>query len=47
MGMQTFLSSLEERQKDCRLYIDNVGDLLQQHMRSMDVYSVRLVFLHI
>lgn len=35
----TFLSSLEERQKDCRLYIDSIGDLLETYMNSMAVYS--------
>ncbi|THH02546.1 hypothetical protein EW145_g6732 [Phellinidium pouzarii] len=35
----TFLSSLEERQKECRLYIDNIGDLLDRHMVSMGVYA--------
>ncbi|KAL5528859.1 hypothetical protein ACEPAG_4833 [Sanghuangporus baumii] len=35
----TFLSSLEERQKECRLYIDRIGDLLALHMGSMSVYA--------
>ncbi|EGO21969.1 hypothetical protein SERLADRAFT_417338 [Serpula lacrymans var. lacrymans S7.9] len=34
----TFLSSLEERQKDCRLYVDQIGDILHKHMSNMDVY---------
>ncbi|CAE6506752.1 unnamed protein product, partial [Rhizoctonia solani] len=34
----TFLSSLEERQKDCRLYIDHIGDILNAHMNQMAVY---------
>ncbi|KAG8749194.1 hypothetical protein FRC11_011540, partial [Ceratobasidium sp. 423] len=34
----TFLSSLEERQKDCRLYIDQIGDILDAHMNGMAVY---------
>ncbi|TCD66409.1 hypothetical protein EIP91_001400 [Steccherinum ochraceum] len=34
----TFLSSLEERQKDCRLYIDKIGDLLKGNMAHMGVY---------
>ncbi|KAF8749948.1 Pleckstrin homology domain, partial [Rhizoctonia solani] len=34
----TFLSSLEERQKDCRLYIDHIGDILDAHMNGMAVY---------
>ncbi|KAH7317531.1 hypothetical protein B0J17DRAFT_724373 [Rhizoctonia solani] len=37
----TFLSSLEERQKDCRLYIDHIGDILDAHMNGMAVYMVR------
>ncbi|KAG9114454.1 hypothetical protein FRC07_007636, partial [Ceratobasidium sp. 392] len=37
----TFLSSLEERQKDCRLYIDQIGDILDAHMAGMAVYMVR------
>ncbi|CAE6423462.1 unnamed protein product, partial [Rhizoctonia solani] len=34
----TFLSSLEERQKECRLYIDHIGDILAAHMGGMAVY---------
>ncbi|KAI5118090.1 hypothetical protein M0805_007740 [Coniferiporia weirii] len=34
-----FLSSLEERQKECRLYIDSIGDLLVRHMDNMGVYA--------
>ncbi|KAG8678190.1 hypothetical protein FRC09_020045, partial [Ceratobasidium sp. 395] len=34
----TFLSSLEERQKDCRLYVDQIGDILDAHMSGMTVY---------
>lgn len=37
----SFLSSLEQRQKACRLYVDTVGDLLEDHMREMGVYTVR------
>lgn len=33
-----FLSQLEERQKECRLYIDNIGDLLEKHIGDMGVY---------
>ncbi|KAK2460698.1 hypothetical protein APHAL10511_007168 [Amanita phalloides] len=33
-----FLSSLEERQKDCRLYIDKIGDILYKHIPDMGVY---------
>ncbi|THG95777.1 hypothetical protein EW026_g5934 [Hermanssonia centrifuga] len=34
----TFLSSLEERQKECRLYVDRIGDLLKTNMSNMGVY---------
>ncbi|KAF7972256.1 hypothetical protein HWV62_18572 [Athelia sp. TMB] len=34
----TFLSSLEERQKECRLYIDRIGDILKNNMSSMALY---------
>ncbi|KAI0628815.1 hypothetical protein C8Q77DRAFT_1281081 [Trametes polyzona] len=34
----TFLSSLEERQKDCRLYIDKIGDILKTNMANLGVY---------
>ncbi|KAJ3522358.1 hypothetical protein NMY22_g11925 [Coprinellus aureogranulatus] len=33
-----FLSSLEERQKECRLYIDKIGDIILDHMPNMGVY---------
>ncbi|KAF8888235.1 hypothetical protein BD779DRAFT_1524285 [Infundibulicybe gibba] len=33
-----FVSSLEERQKECRLYVDKIGDILQNHMSNMGVY---------
>ena len=36
----SFLSELEERQKACRLYIDVIGDILEEHMRKMRVYMV-------
>ncbi|KAI5983191.1 hypothetical protein EDD15DRAFT_2202273 [Pisolithus albus] len=32
------LSTLEERQRECRLYIDHVGGLLETHMPHMRVY---------
>ena len=41
----TFLSSLEQRQKACRLYIDVIGDILQENMTAMSVYTVRQVHL--
>ncbi|KZT54344.1 hypothetical protein CALCODRAFT_456827 [Calocera cornea HHB12733] len=35
----TFLSSLEERQKQCRLYIDMIGDILEDYMANMAIYE--------
>ena len=35
-----FLSELEERQKSCRLYVDVIGDILEEHMGKMRVYMV-------
>ncbi|KAF7323342.1 hypothetical protein HMN09_00115100 [Mycena chlorophos] len=34
----TFMSELEQRQKECRLYVDRIGDILQTHMVNMAVY---------
>ncbi|KAI1790449.1 Dbl homology domain-containing protein [Ganoderma leucocontextum] len=34
----TFLSSLEERQKECRLYVDRIGDILLTYMGNIGVY---------
>lgn len=42
----TFLSSLEERQRSCRLYIDNIGDILNKHLTNMTSYRVRLHCFH-
>jgi hypothetical protein len=39
----TFLSSLEERQRSCRLYIDTIGDILDKDMVSMINYKVCLL----
>jgi actin cytoskeleton-regulatory complex protein PAN1 len=36
-----FLSSLEERQRSCRLYIDTIGDILDRDMMNMITYKVR------
>lgn len=33
-----FVSSLEERQKDCRLYVDRIGDIVLNHLPNMGVY---------
>lgn len=33
-----FLSDLEERQKEQRLYVDTVGDILSAHIPNMDGY---------
>ncbi|KAI9449187.1 hypothetical protein F5148DRAFT_1248554 [Russula earlei] len=35
----TFLSSLEERQRTCRLYIDTIGDILDRDMVDMICYK--------
>jgi hypothetical protein len=40
----TFLSSLEERQRSCRLYIDTIGDILDKDLVNMINYKVRLPF---
>ncbi|KAJ7221504.1 hypothetical protein GGX14DRAFT_492415 [Mycena pura] len=34
-----FMSSLEERQKECRLYVDRIGDVLRDHLSNMAVYT--------
>ena len=39
-SQQTFLSSLEERQKECRLYVDKIGDILKNNMANLSVYMV-------
>jgi hypothetical protein len=36
----SFLSELEQRQKACRLYVDVIGDILEEHMGRMRVYMV-------
>lgn len=41
---QVFLSSLEERQKECRLYMDTIGDILRQHIPNMGIYLVPFLF---
>jgi len=41
------MSLLEERQKECRLYVDNIGDILQNHMSNMGVYMVNLLSIHL
>ena len=43
-SLQAFLSALEERQKECRLYMDTVGDILRQHIPNMGMYLVRFLF---
>lgn len=35
---QIFLSGLEDRQKTSRLYIDEIGDVLQNHISGLEVY---------
>ena len=39
----SFLSSLEERQRKCRLYIDQIGDVLESHAAGMSVYEAYCV----
>ncbi|TFY81602.1 hypothetical protein EWM64_g2415 [Hericium alpestre] len=34
----TFLSVLEERQRACRLYVDHIGDILDENMMKMQIY---------
>ena len=34
------MSSLEERQKECRLYIDRIGDILRTNISHMGIYTV-------
>ena len=34
------MSSLEQRQKECRLYVDRIGDILDTHMSNMAAYMV-------
>jgi hypothetical protein len=33
-----FLSALEERQKECRLYVTHLGDILTEHCQNLEVY---------
>ena len=44
-SLQAFLSALEERQKQCRLYMDTVGDILRQHISNMGMYLVTIPIL--
>ena len=37
------MSQLEVRQKECRLYIDNIGDLLENHIGEMGGYMVACI----
>lgn len=41
--LQTFLSSLEDRQKESRLYIDTVADLIVSHAPNFEIYAVCLI----
>lgn len=41
MANISFLSDLEQRQRESRLWIDRVGDVVEGHMGNMDVYTVR------
>lgn len=42
---KTFLSSLEDRQKESRLYIDTVADLIESHAPNFEIYAVSLISL--
>lgn len=46
-SLQAFLSALEERQKECRLYMDTVGDILRQHIPNMGMYLVQFPFCYV
>jgi hypothetical protein len=37
------MSLLEERQKECRLYVDHIGDILQNHVSNIGVYVVNIL----
>jgi hypothetical protein len=39
----SFLSDLEERQRESRLWVDRVGDVIETHMSEMDVYTTYCV----
>jgi hypothetical protein len=43
---KTFLSCLEVRQKECRLYIDQIGDILRHNMSNMTPYMVQYLSSH-
>ena len=38
----SFLSDLEGRQRESRLWVDRVGDVVSAHMVNLDVYMVSL-----
>ncbi|WWD16911.1 hypothetical protein CI109_101343 [Kwoniella shandongensis] len=42
----SFLSSLEGRQRSCRLYIDRIGDVLEEHLANAGVYMTYCVNQH-
>lgn len=39
----SFFSSLEDRQKACRLYVDQIGDILERNAAGMEVYEAYCV----
>jgi hypothetical protein len=43
LSATAFLSSLEARQRSCRLYVDVIGDVLDEFAGSMDVYRTYCV----
>lgn len=38
---KAFLSTLEDRQKESRLYVDTIADLLEGHAPNFEIYAVR------
>lgn len=36
--LQIFLSDLEERQRESRLYVDSIGDIVARHIDGLDIY---------
>jgi hypothetical protein len=42
--LQGLLSSLEDRQRACRLYIDRIGDILSAQLPNVYIYKVCLGF---
>lgn len=47
MANISFLSDLEMRQRESRLWIDKIGDVMEGHIGNMDVYTVSLDLSHL